>query len=158
MKKDDITALYTPDFIQEIKRIVTNARQKAYAAINSAMVEAYWQMGKRIVEQEQQGKDRADYGSQLLKSLSKELTAEFGKGFSRQLVVLFPSVLSCLSRKTPHSVGNFDVVTLQASVERFQCRCPRMVSERGRRTDVELPHARPQYRVAVLRAVAALAA
>ena len=65
MKKDDITALYTPDFIQEIKRIVTNARQKAYAAINSAMVEAYWQMGKRIVEQEQQGKDRADYGSQL---------------------------------------------------------------------------------------------
>ena len=50
MKKDDITALYTPDFIQEIKRIVTNARQKAYAAINSAMVEAYWQMGKRIVE------------------------------------------------------------------------------------------------------------
>ena len=54
MKKDDITALYTPDFIQEIKRIVTNARQKAYAAINSAMVEAYWQMRKRIVEQEQQ--------------------------------------------------------------------------------------------------------
>lgn len=155
MKKDDITALYTPDFIQEIKRIVTNARQKAYAAINSAMVEAYWQMGKRIVEQEQQGKDRADYGSQLLKSLSKELTAEFGKGVS---VNSFPSVLSCLSRKTPHSVGNFDVVTLQASVERFQCRCPRMVSERGRRTDVELPHARPQYRVAVLRAVAALAA
>ena len=51
MKKDDITALYTPDFIQEIKRIVTNARQKSYAAINSAMVEAYWQMGKRIVEQ-----------------------------------------------------------------------------------------------------------
>ena len=82
MKKDDITTLCTPDFIQEIKRIVTNARQKAYAAINSAMVEAYWQMGKRIVEQEQQGRGRADYGSQLLKSLSKELTAEFGKGFS----------------------------------------------------------------------------
>ena len=78
MKKDDITALYTPDFIQEIKRIVTNARQKAYAAINSAMVEAYWQMGKRIVEQEQQGKDRADYGSQLLKSLSKEQSSARG--------------------------------------------------------------------------------
>ena len=90
MKKDDITALYTPDFIQEIKRIVTNARQKAYAAINSAMVEAYWQMGKRIVEQEQQGKDRADYGSQLLKSLSKELTAEFGKGFPVNSILPFP--------------------------------------------------------------------
>lgn len=73
MKKED-TSIYNADFIQEIKRIVAQARQKAYAAINSTMVEAYWQMGKRIVEQEQRGKDRADYGSQLLKSLSKELT------------------------------------------------------------------------------------
>ena len=76
MKNEDRILLYNADFIGEIKRIVTQARQKAYTAINSAMVEAYWQMGKRIVEQEQQGKDRADYGSQLLKSLSKELTAE----------------------------------------------------------------------------------
>ena len=58
VKKDDISTLYTPDFIQEIKQIVTNARQKAYVAINSAMVEAYWLMGKRIVEQEQEGKGR----------------------------------------------------------------------------------------------------
>ena len=78
MKKENTILLYNPDFVREIKQIVTQARQKAYAAINSAMVDAYWQMGKRIVEQEQQGKDRADYGSQLLKSLSKELTAEFG--------------------------------------------------------------------------------
>lgn len=82
MEEENITSLYDPNFIGEIKQIVTQARQKAYAAINSAMVEAYWQMGRRIVEQEQQGKDRADYGTQLLKSLSKELTAEFGKGFS----------------------------------------------------------------------------
>ena len=65
------------------------------------MVEAYWQLGKRIVEQEQQGKDRADYGSQLLKSLSKELTAEFGKGFSvpslynyRSFCLTFPEIFS----------------------------------------------------------------
>ena len=101
MKKDDITTLYTPDFIQEIKQIVTNARQKAYVAINSAMVEAYWLMGKRIVEQEQKGKGRADYGSQLLKLLSKELTAEFGKGFSvgslyyyRQFYQTFPEIFA----------------------------------------------------------------
>ena len=85
MKKADTTSLYAPDFVRDIKQIVTQARQKAYAAINSAMVEAYWQMGKRIVEQEQQGKGRADYGTQLLKSLSKELTAEFGKGFSQSM-------------------------------------------------------------------------
>lgn len=65
------------------------------------MVEAYWQMGKRIVEQEQQGKDRADCGFQLLKSLSKELTTEFGKGFSvgslyyyRQFYQTFPEIFA----------------------------------------------------------------
>ena len=93
--------VYSPDFIREIKQIIAQARQKAYTAINSAMVEAYWQMGRRIVEQEQQGKDRADYGSQLLKSLSKELTAEFGKGFSlgslyyyRQFYQTFPEIFA----------------------------------------------------------------
>lgn len=101
MKKENTISLYNPDFVREIKQIVTQARQKAYAAINSAMVDAYWQMGKRIVEQEQQGKDRADYGSQLLKSLSKELTAELGKGFSvptlyhyRSFYLTFPEILS----------------------------------------------------------------
>ena len=99
MKKENTISLYNPDFVREIKQIVTQARQKAYAAINSAMVDAYWQMGKRIVEQEQQGKDRADYGSQLLKSLSKELTAEFGNGFSvpalyhyRSFYLTFPEI------------------------------------------------------------------
>ena len=101
MKKADTKSLYAPDFVRDIKQIVTQARQKAYAAINSAMVEAYWQMGKRIVEQEQQGKGRADYGTQLLKSLSKELTAEFGKGFSvgslyyyRQFYQTFPEIFA----------------------------------------------------------------
>ena len=82
MKKENHIALHSTSFIHEIKQIVTEARQKAYTAINSAMVEAYWLMGKRIVEEEQQGKERADYGTQLLKELSTELTQEFGKGFS----------------------------------------------------------------------------
>ena len=48
------------------------------------MVEAYWNVGKRIVEEEQKGEDRAKYGTYLIKELSKELTAEFGKGFTPQ--------------------------------------------------------------------------
>lgn len=101
MEKGSSASLYGGDFIQEIKRIVADARQKVYAAINSAMVEAYWQMGKRIVEQEQQGKGRADYGARLLKTLSQELTAEFGKGFSvpslynyRLFYLTFPEIFS----------------------------------------------------------------
>ena len=77
------------------------ARKQAYSAINSAMVEAYWKLGKRIVEEEQQGQVRADYGKQLLKSLSKVLTEEFGKGFSvgslyyyRQFYLTFPEIFA----------------------------------------------------------------
>ncbi|HIZ33056.1 MAG TPA: DUF1016 family protein [Candidatus Bacteroides merdigallinarum] len=87
-------------FIRDVREIVSQARQQAYSAINSAMVEAYWKMGKRIVEEEQQGQARADYGKQLLKSLSKALTEEFGKGFSvnslyyyRQFYLAFPEKL-----------------------------------------------------------------
>ncbi|MBD3590511.1 YhcG family protein [Bacteroides sp. GM023] len=94
-------ALDEMNFIYEIKQIVTEARQKAYSAINSAMVEAYWFMGKRIVEEQQQGKERAEYGTELLKELSKALTSEFGKGFSvgslyyyRQFYITFPEIFA----------------------------------------------------------------
>ena len=84
------------NYINEIKTILKNARQKAYTAVNSAMVEAYWEIGRRIVEEEQRGKERAEYGKEIIKNLSKELTEEFGKGFGernirniRQFYVLF---------------------------------------------------------------------
>ena len=70
------------NYINEIKKILKNARQKAYTAVNSAMVEAYWKIGRRIVEEEQNGKERAEYGKEILQNLSKELTEEFGKGYS----------------------------------------------------------------------------
>lgn len=101
MEKGENISLYSVDFIHEIKQIVTQARQKAYNAINSAMVEAYWQTGKRIVEEEQKGKERADYGTQLIKILSQELLKEFGKGFSvpslysyRLFYLSFPEIFS----------------------------------------------------------------
>ena len=72
------------NYINEIKKILKNARQKAYTAVNSAMVKAYWEIGRRIVEEEQRGKERAEYGKEIVKNLSKELTEEFGKGFSRR--------------------------------------------------------------------------
>lgn len=102
MKKDNASGDLAPRrFIDEMKQIVLQARQKAYSAINAAMVEAYWQLGKRIVEEEQAGKERADYGKQLLKTLSEALTKEFGKGFStgslyyyRQFYLTFPEIFA----------------------------------------------------------------
>ena len=84
------------NYINEIKTILKNARQEAYTAVNLAMVEAYWKIGRRIVEEEQSGRERAEYGKEIIKNLSKELTEEFGKGFGernirniRQFYVLF---------------------------------------------------------------------
>lgn len=91
--------LISVDFIQEIKQLVTRGRQEAYAAINQTMLNTYWQIGQRIVEEEQGGAERADYGKQLLKQLSAALTEEFGKGFSvqnlyyfRQFYLTFPEI------------------------------------------------------------------
>jgi predicted nuclease of restriction endonuclease-like (RecB) superfamily len=89
----------TKAYIVEIKQILREARTKAYAAVNYAMVEAYWLIGKRIVEEIQQGEHRANYGNQVIKNISKALTAEFGRGFSersirqyRQFYQMFPKV------------------------------------------------------------------
>jgi hypothetical protein len=71
-------------YIADIKAILDAAKQQVYSSVNSAMVQAYWLIGKRIVEEEQNGKERAEYGSFLIKNLSLELTKEFGKGFSEQ--------------------------------------------------------------------------
>ena len=75
------------------------------ASINSSMVEAYWQMGKRIVEQEQLGKERANYGTQLLKLLSRELTKEFGKGFSINSLYYFRQFYLAFPEKFPTAWG-----------------------------------------------------
>jgi predicted nuclease of restriction endonuclease-like (RecB) superfamily len=84
-------------FYAEIGKLLQNARIVAYKTVNTVMVNTYWQIGKRIIEQEQRGKDRADYGEYLIVNLSRYLTDIFGKGFSeanlrniRQFYKLFP--------------------------------------------------------------------
>ncbi|KIQ22065.1 hypothetical protein RT99_07640 [Flavobacterium sp. MEB061] len=65
-----------------VAQLLQNARQQVLRTVNSTMTITYFEIGKIIVEEEQNGKDRAEYGKQLLKNLSKQLTKEFGKGFS----------------------------------------------------------------------------
>lgn len=86
-----------PLLVDEVRGILRQARGKAYAAVNAAMVEAYWQIGQRIVEEEQGGSVRAEYGSQLIRNLSRAHGEEFGKGLSvanlknfRQFYLIFP--------------------------------------------------------------------
>mgnify|MGYP000190929584 CR=1 FL=1 len=67
---------------EDIREILYKAREQAYKNAGSIMTYAYWNVGKRIVEEEQLGKEKAKYGSYLIKNLSKELSDEFGTGFS----------------------------------------------------------------------------
>ena len=71
---------------QDIRQIIETSRSNAVRSVDFCRVQMYWQLGRRIFEEEQQGKERADYGTYLLQNLAKRLEPEFGSGFSyRQL-------------------------------------------------------------------------
>jgi predicted nuclease of restriction endonuclease-like (RecB) superfamily len=78
-------------FISDVKRIVEEGRRAAYETVSAVMIETYWHIGRRIVEQEQNGQERAEYGTQLIEMLSKELTIAYGKGFSKRNLQYFRS-------------------------------------------------------------------
>jgi predicted nuclease of restriction endonuclease-like (RecB) superfamily len=95
MKQHEITI--RPQFIGQIKEIITQARENAVRAVDHHRVLMYWNIGKSILEEEQQGKERAEYGAYLINGLSLELVPEFGTSFSvrqlqlsRQFYRIFP--------------------------------------------------------------------
>ena len=93
--------------IERIRDILSRARQKALQTVNTAMISAYWHIGREIVEEEQRGEERAKYGKQLLQSISKQLSEEFGKGFSERnlhFIRQFYLVFSDRSPEIPYAV------------------------------------------------------
>ena len=70
------------NFLESVSSVLSQARKNAKTAVNIAMVYAYFEIGRMIVEEEQRGEKRAAYGTQLLKELSAYLTKNYGKGFS----------------------------------------------------------------------------
>lgn len=75
--------------ITDIKDIISSGREVAYNAANKAMVLTYWHVGKHIVKQEQDGKERAEYGKALIDALANELTREYGKSYSKRNLQYF---------------------------------------------------------------------
>ena len=76
-------------FVDDVRQIIEKGRRLAYESVSSIIMETYWLIGKRIVEEEQQGKVRADYGEQLINNLSKQLTVEYGTGYSARYLRSF---------------------------------------------------------------------
>lgn len=78
------TKLYT-----DVCTIIDQGRERAYSAVSQQMIETYWNIGRRIVEEEQQGKERAEYGERIIEKLSEQLTFRYGKGFSKRYLAYF---------------------------------------------------------------------
>lgn len=76
-------SLTSSDIYQNIRQLIEQSRRKVVTVVNFAMIETYWHIGSIIVEEEQQGKERAAYGDQLIPKLAVQLAKEFGKGFNR---------------------------------------------------------------------------
>lgn len=73
----------TENVLNDVCSIIESARDYAFKSVNLALVERNWLIGYRIAEEELKGQDRANYGKEIIKKLSKELTKEYGKGFDR---------------------------------------------------------------------------
>lgn len=97
-KKSLINSVHYPELVSTIGDLLQQSRQQAARAINTTLLQTYWQIGRHIVEFEQKGKLKAEYGEELLLKLSRDLTTLYGKGFSRsnltymrRLFIKFPN-------------------------------------------------------------------
>ena len=84
--KNETELIYTKtaDILSDARKIIDQARSNAVRSIDFCRVQMYWNLGKRIFEEEQQGKDRADYGAYIIKTLAEKLETEYGSGFGRR--------------------------------------------------------------------------
>ena len=97
----------TDNVLQDVCSIIDSAKDFAYNAVNIALVERNWLIGYRIAEEELNGNNRADYGIEVIKKLSKDLTKQYGKGFDRSNLYRFlsfyknfPQIVDALSRQS----------------------------------------------------------
>ena len=102
-----IKAEKTEDIVPDLKNIIELSQKQAYQAINTALVYRNWLIGYRIAEEELKGEDRAEYGTTLIRKLSKELTNEYGKGYTKtnlysfySFYKMYPNIFHSVSGKS----------------------------------------------------------
>lgn len=79
----------TGDIYQDVQNIIEHTRNYAYQAVNIAMIQRNWLLGKRIADEELQGEDRAEYGKEIIKHLADYLTNLYGRGFAKSNLYQF---------------------------------------------------------------------
>ena len=138
MKKNIKSENYS-SLIIELSTLIEQGRKTAVRYVNTALVATYWLMGRRIVEYEQKGKERAEYGEELLERISKDLSSRFGKGFSlrnlrnmRSFYLLFPIQQTLSAESSKDKI----VQTLSAElIAMFQT--PSEISQKGRTLSIQ---------------------
>jgi hypothetical protein len=127
MKKKVMEPKNYNNLLDRIANILVEARTKVVREINKAQVLAYWEIGREIVDFEQKGKLRAEYGEELIKRLSEDMTEKFGKGFSemnlrnmRRFYLEFPiqiqQTLSVKSQKFQTPSGKYETLSRKSSI------------------------------------------
>ncbi|MDO4497966.1 MAG: PDDEXK nuclease domain-containing protein [Bacteroidales bacterium] len=81
--------IINPGLYDDVCRIIDQGRERAYNAVSQQMIETYWNIGRRIVEEEQSGNERAEYGERIIEKLSAQLTFRYGKGFGSRYLRSF---------------------------------------------------------------------
>ena len=144
------------EILSGISELLEAARRAAARSINSIMTATYWEIGRRVVEEEQRGKQRADYGEQLIVRLAKDLTARWGRGFGyrnlyqmRQFYISYPRILQTVSAKSILPSGAWaatDIVLREIATH-----LPLSWSHYVRLLSIEKPEARTFYETEALR-------
>lgn len=89
----------TPTFVEEIRQLIASARATVKKGVDLIQVHTNFEIGRRIVEQEQQGEDRAAYGKEIIKTLSERLTEDFGRGFSPSNLAYMRTFFLCYQHR-----------------------------------------------------------
>ena len=95
----------------DVCTIIEEAREGAYRAVNVAMIQRNWQLGKRITEEILQGDERAEYGTEVISTLSKELTKAYGKGFTKSYLYTFVKFYKVFPEIFQSPIGKSELLT-----------------------------------------------
>ncbi len=144
--------------LASVSELLESARHAAARAVNSFMTATYWEIGRRIVNEEQRGKERAHYGEQLIVRLANDLTARCGRGFGyrnlyqmRQFYMTYPQILQTLSAEFSPSARRSGSVATEGMLKEIGERFPLSWSHYVRLLSMNKPEARAFYEAEALR-------
>lgn len=127
-KLDKLVHIKTDNLIEDARKIIDSARSQAVRSVNFSRVQMYWNLGRRIFEEEQQGKERADYGTYLIKNLAVTFEDEYGSGFGKRQLKF------CRQFYTMYPIAN----TLRSQLNWSQYRALIQISDPDKREYYEL--------------------